>query len=115
MNEVYDFSTFSNKSADLCKLLIEVEKYKAYMAKQHSVEFALKYKDIVSGNSLSMFGSEIFQFWLAAIRVQSVEQASFLKFADDVGIPVRDRDLGPNALSWLGRGIYSVWCEAIKD
>ena len=114
MSEPYDFSKFSNESADLYKLLIEVEKYKAFIAKQHSVESNSKLSDIVSGNSLSMFGAEIFQFWLAALRAQSTDKALFIEFAAAVSVPVRDRDFGPDALSWFGRGIYAIWCEALK-
>lgn len=115
MSEPYDFSKFSNDSADLYKLLLEVEKYKAFIVKQDSVESTLKTKDIISDDSLSMFGAEIFQFWLAALRAQSTDKAVFLEFAAAVSIPVRDRDLGPDGLSWLGQGIYSVWCEALKQ
>jgi len=115
MSEPYDFSKFSSNSADLCKLLIEVEKYKTFIVKQDSVESNLKPTDIVSGNGLSMFGAEIFQFWLAALRAQNTDKAVFLEFAAAVKIPVRNRDLGPDGLSWLGRGIYSVWCEALNQ
>lgn len=115
MTELYDFSKFSSNSADLCKLLNEVEKYKAFIVKQYSVESNLKPTDIMSGNGLSMFGAEIFQFWLASLRYQSTDKAIFLEFAAAVKIPVRNRDLGPDGLSWLGCGIYSVWCEALKQ
>lgn len=114
MSEPYDCSRFSNDSADLYKMLLEVEKYKAFIAKQDSVESNLTLADIVSGSSLSMFGAEIFQFWLAALRAQSTDKTVFLEFAASVKIPVRNRDLGPAGLSWLGQGIYSVWCEALK-
>lgn len=115
MSEPYDYSRFSNDSADLYKLLLEVEKYKAFIVKQDSVESNLKPTDIVSGNGLSMFGAEIFQFWLAALRAQNTDKAVFLEFAASVKIPVRNRDRGPDGLSWLGCGIYSVWCEALKQ
>lgn len=114
MSEPYDYSRFSNDSANLYKVLLEVEKYKAFIAKQESVESNLKLADFISGNSLSMFGAEIFQFWLAALRAQSTDKAVFIKFAAAVSIPVLNRDLGPDGLSWFGRGIYSVWCEALK-
>lgn len=115
MSEPYDYSRFSNDSTDLYNVLLEVEKYKAFIAKQDSVESNLTLANIISGSSLSMFGVEIFQFWLAALRAQSTDKAVFLEFAAAVRIGVLNRDLGPDALSWLGRGIYSVWCEALKQ
>lgn len=110
MEKPYNFST---ASTDLYHLLIEVEKYKSFVKSQDNPESSLLSKDIIVGNSLNTFGAEIFQFWLAALKFKDVDKKDFLTFADSVRIPVRNRDLGVDELSWFGHAIFSVWKEAI--
>jgi hypothetical protein len=112
MSEPYDFW---KAGAVLHQLLIEVEKYKAYVATQTDEKVFFTSKDIISDNNMSMFGAEIFQFWMEARRVGSPDKSEFILFADKAHIPIRDRDLGPDELSWAGRAMYAVWCAALVD
>jgi hypothetical protein len=112
MTKPYDFW---NAGADLYHLLNDVEKYKAYVATQTDTTVFFTANDIISGNGLSMFGAEIFQFWIEARRVGSPDKSEFILFADKAHIPIRDRDLGPDELSWAGRAMYAVWCAALIE
>jgi len=106
--------TFTASGVDLYQLLQEVDKYKAYLSKQTDERVAFTSKDIIKDGSMTLFGAEIFQFWVAALRIRSTEKAVFIEFAKSIGIPVRDYDNEPDGLSYLGRNIYAVWCEAIN-
>ena len=109
-----ELSIFQHASK-LVVLLQQVERYKAYIDKQTEDTNSLTSKDIIKDSTLSVFGAEIFQFWLAARRIRNTEKSAFLEYAASVGIPVRDRDRGPEGLSWFGRSLYDLWLEAVKD
>lgn len=108
-----DYQSFSHDSANLFVLLREVERYKKFISAQGE-ESCLDKDSIIKDNSLTMFGCEIFQFWLESIKVQNTEKSVFIAFAKSVSIPVRNYDIEPDGLSWLGKDIYAVWCEAVK-
>lgn len=107
-------STFTASGVDLYQLLQEVDKYKAYISKQPDDPFNFTPSFIIKDGSMTLFGAEIFQFWLGALRNRSTEKSVFIEFAESIGLPVRDRDRGPEGLSCFGGNCYAVWCEAIK-
>lgn len=108
-----DYQSFSHDSANLFVLLREVERYKKFINSQNK-ESCLDKGSIIKDDSLTMFGCEIFQFWLESIKVQNTEKSVFITFAKSISIPVRNYDVEPDGLSWLGKDIYAVWCEAVK-
>lgn len=108
-------SDFFNKCVEMQTLFTEIDKYKAYILRQTDETVSLTKKEIFSGDNVSLFGVEIFQFWLEAVKVKNEDKSVFLSFADSVGVPVRDRDRGEDGLSWLGRSIYDLWCEAVHS
>ena len=106
--------TFTASGVDLYQLLQEVDKYKAYISKKTYDQFGFQSEDIIKDGSMTLFGAEIFQYWLGALRSRSTEKSVFIEFSASIGLPVRDRDRGPEGLSCLGSDCYGVWCEAIK-
>lgn len=103
------------QASKLVVLLQQVERYKTYINNQTDATNSLAATDIIKDGTLSLFGAEIFQFWLASRRIRNTEKSAFLDYAASVGIPVRDRDRGPEGLSWFGRSVYELWLEAVKD
>lgn len=104
---------FSNSSSDLYVLMKEVELFKNYIMKQNDTATALTTIEIIEGNHLSMFGAEIFQFWQAARKFKTADKKDLIAFADSCSIPVRDRDLGIDELSWFGRSLFLLWSESV--
>lgn len=103
------------QASKLVVLLQQVERYKAYINKQTETTNSLGATDIIKDDVLTVFGAEIFQFWLASRRIRNTDKSAFLEYAASVSIPVRDRDRGPEGLSWFGRSVYDLWLEAVKE
>lgn len=108
-------STFSASSTDLFHLLQEVDKYKNYVSNQTDERIFFKPNDILKDGSMTLFGTEIFQFWASALFHRTTDKSVFIEFSKSIGFPVRDYDNEPDGLSWFGRAAYAVWCEAIQS
>jgi hypothetical protein len=106
-----DYNSFSKSSLETLHVILESEKFKAYLLNLNTkaIDISHMFKD----NNFSLFEAEIFQFWLQAKTHGNVEKQEFINYAKEISIPVIDHD--KKDLSWFGEDLFNIWSESIKQ
>lgn len=104
-----NYNSFSKSSLETLHIILESEKFKAYLLNTKSIDISNMFKD----NNFSLFEAEIFQFWLQAKNYDNIEKQAFINYAKEVSIPVINHD--KKDLSCFGEDLFSIWSESIKQ
>jgi len=106
-----NFNNFSKSSRETLYILLESEKFKTYILKFDNKSLTIN--EIFKNNNFTLFGAEIFQFWLQAKKYDIIEKQAFVDYAKEISIPVINHD--KEDLSCFGEDLFSIWSESIKQ